>query len=60
VGAGAVITERKEFPDRCLILGAPARVVRHLTDEDVARLERTAAGYAERSAVFATQLERVG
>jgi carbonic anhydrase/acetyltransferase-like protein (isoleucine patch superfamily) len=60
VGAGAVITERKEFPDRCLILGAPARVARQLTDEDVQRLERTAAGYAERSGVFATQLERVG
>jgi carbonic anhydrase/acetyltransferase-like protein (isoleucine patch superfamily) len=60
VGAGAVITERKEFPDRSLILGAPARVARQLTDEDVQRLERTAAGYAERSAVFATQLERVG
>jgi carbonic anhydrase/acetyltransferase-like protein (isoleucine patch superfamily) len=60
VGAGAVITERKEFPDRCLILGAPARVARHLSDEDVARLERTAAGYAERSKVFATELERVG
>ena len=60
VGAGAIVTERKEFPDRSLILGAPAKVVRQLSDEDVKNLEASAAGYAERAAVFATQLERVG
>lgn len=59
VGAGAVITERKEFPDRSLILGAPAKVVRQLGDEDVARLERAAAGYVERCRVFGTDLERL-
>jgi carbonic anhydrase/acetyltransferase-like protein (isoleucine patch superfamily) len=60
VGAGAVVTERKEFPDRSLILGAPAKVVRQLGDEDVANLERAAAGYVERCGVFSTELERVG
>lgn len=60
VGAGAIVTERKEFPDRSLILGAPAKVVRQLTDEDVARLEQAAAGYVERAGVAATQMERVG
>jgi carbonic anhydrase/acetyltransferase-like protein (isoleucine patch superfamily) len=60
VGAGAIVTERKEFPDRSLILGAPAKVVRQLSDEDVKNLEANAAGYAERAAVFASQLERVG
>jgi carbonic anhydrase/acetyltransferase-like protein (isoleucine patch superfamily) len=60
VGAGAVVTERKEFPDRSLILGAPAKVVRQLSDEDVKNLEANATGYAERAAVFASQLERVG
>lgn len=60
VGAGAVITERKEFPERSLILGAPAKVVRTLSDEDVARLEKTAAGYAERAAVYAHELKRIG
>src|SRR5689334_14255423 len=39
VGAGAIVTERKEFPDRSLILGAPAKVVRQLSDEDVKNLE---------------------
>src|SRR5215207_9425348 len=48
VGAGAVVTERKTFPDRSLILGSPAKVVRELSDEDVARLEQSAVGYANR------------
>ena len=60
VGAGAIVTEGKTFPDRSLILGAPAKVVRTLGDADVERLEASAAGYAERQAVYATQLERVG
>lgn len=31
VGAGAVVTENKEFPPGSLILGVPAKVVRELT-----------------------------
>src|SRR4051795_9984448 len=38
VGAGAVITEGKEFPDGSLILGAPAKVVRTLSEEAIANL----------------------
>ena len=32
IGANALITEGKEFPDRSLIVGQPARVVRTLDD----------------------------
>jgi carbonic anhydrase/acetyltransferase-like protein (isoleucine patch superfamily) len=60
VGAGAVVTEGKAFPDRSLILGAPAKVVRELTDEEVARLARTAAGYVERRELCKAQLVRIG
>lgn len=59
VGAGAVVTEGKQFPDRSLILGAPAKVVRELTEADVQRLEANAAGYAQRSQVFARELQRL-
>ncbi|SDO35423.1 Carbonic anhydrase or acetyltransferase, isoleucine patch superfamily [Rhodoferax sp. OV413] len=59
VGAGAVVTEGKVFPDRSLILGAPAKVVRTLSDEDVANLERGAAGYVQRAATFRTELKRL-
>ena len=47
VGAGAVVTEGKEFPDNVLILGAPAKVVRLLTPEQIERLKGTAAHYVE-------------
>ncbi|MEJ8855101.1 gamma carbonic anhydrase family protein [Variovorax robiniae] len=59
VGAGAIVTERKVFPDRSLILGAPAKVARQLTDEDVARLLQSAAGYARRAAEYNGGLERI-
>ena len=35
VGAGALITQGKVFPPRSLILGAPAKLVREVTDEDL-------------------------
>lgn len=60
VGAGALVTERKTFPDRSLILGVPAKVVRELTDEEVANLKRNADVYATRRQVFKEQLVRIG
>lgn len=60
VGAGALVTEGKEFPDHSLILGSPAKVVRTLTQEDVLRLEGTAAGYVARGQLFKTQLKKIG
>lgn len=45
IGAGALITEGKEVPPRSLVLGAPARVVRELTDEEVARIRLSAMVY---------------
>jgi carbonic anhydrase/acetyltransferase-like protein (isoleucine patch superfamily) len=60
VGAGALVTEGKEFPDNSLIVGAPAKVVRTLTAEDIARLYRIADGYVERSREFRNTLKRIG
>jgi carbonic anhydrase/acetyltransferase-like protein (isoleucine patch superfamily) len=60
VGAGSVIPEGKQFPDRSLILGAPARVVRRLTDENLAMLRFIADSYAQRQEIFKTQLKRIG
>jgi carbonic anhydrase/acetyltransferase-like protein (isoleucine patch superfamily) len=56
VGAGALITERKVFADRSLIIGAPARRVRELTDEECRALEKSAAGYAERGRQYTREL----
>ncbi|ABA50820.1 bacterial transferase hexapeptide repeat protein [Burkholderia pseudomallei 1710b] len=60
VGAGAVITEGKAFPDNSLILGAPAKVVRTLSDEDIARMHMNTKSYAMRRAYFKEQLVRIG
>lgn len=60
VGAGALVTEGKEFPDHTLILGAPAKAVRSLSPEEVARLQESAQSYAERGARFQTELKRIG
>jgi carbonic anhydrase/acetyltransferase-like protein (isoleucine patch superfamily) len=40
VGAGAIVTEGFEVPERSLVLGVPGRVVRALTDEELERIER--------------------
>ena len=60
VGAGALVTEGKEFPDGSLILGSPAKVVRTLTEEDVSRLQASAASYVARGQLFKAQLKKIG
>ena len=44
-GAGSVITEGKEFPERALIIGSPARVIRTLDDAQVAKMGSAARFY---------------
>lgn len=59
VGAGSVVTERKTFPDRSLIMGSPAKVVRTLTDDDVAMIRDAADSYVARGALYLTEVERL-
>jgi carbonic anhydrase/acetyltransferase-like protein (isoleucine patch superfamily) len=59
VGAGAIVTEGKSFAERTLIIGAPAKVARLLSDEEVAGLERAADSYVERGAHFRAHLVRL-
>ena len=47
VGAGSLVTKNKKFPPRSLIIGSPAKVVRELTDEEVAELYASAKRYVE-------------
>ncbi|HET7316189.1 MAG TPA: gamma carbonic anhydrase family protein [Sphingomicrobium sp.] len=59
VGAGALITEGKAFEGGSLIVGAPARVVRPLSDDEKAAIRVSAAHYAEKAARYAAALQRV-
>jgi carbonic anhydrase/acetyltransferase-like protein (isoleucine patch superfamily) len=45
VGANALVTERKEFPDFSLIMGCPAVVVKTFDEAMIAQLKRGADGY---------------
>ena len=49
VGAGALVTEGKHFQRGSLIVGAPARVVRQVSNEERARLRASASHYAEKA-----------
>lgn len=59
VAAGAVIPEGKTYPDRSLILGAPARAVRTLDDAEVQTVIDGAALYVARWKQYAKELKRL-
>ena len=47
IGAGALVTEGKTIPDGSLAIGAPARVVREVTEAERAMLAGSARHYVE-------------
>jgi carbonic anhydrase/acetyltransferase-like protein (isoleucine patch superfamily) len=57
IGAGALITEGKQIPDRSLVLGTPARVTRALTDAEVQHLLFSAAHYVHNGQRYRTSLQ---
>jgi carbonic anhydrase/acetyltransferase-like protein (isoleucine patch superfamily) len=56
VGAGALVTERKRFEDGSLIIGAPARRLRALTDKERRMLEESAAHYVAQGRRYRREL----
>lgn len=57
VGANSLITEGKEFPDGSLILGAPAKVVRPLTPQEIQMNTLNAQHYVHNMKRYQTQLK---
>ena len=57
IGAHALITEGKEIPDRSLVMGSPGKVVRQVTDEEVARLAENALHYVKNFQRFRLDLK---
>jgi carbonic anhydrase/acetyltransferase-like protein (isoleucine patch superfamily) len=53
VGAGSVVTEGKEFPDNSLIVGSPAKAIRTLDAEQVARFQGIPQHYVENARLHA-------
>jgi carbonic anhydrase/acetyltransferase-like protein (isoleucine patch superfamily) len=58
VGAGALVTEGKVFPPGSLIIGSPAKVARPLSEDEIARIRRSAANYGANWRRFAKGLDR--
>lgn len=57
VGANTLIPEGKTYPERSLIVGSPGKVVRELTDEEVARLQASAEHYVNNAARYRRDLQ---
>ena len=47
VGAGALVTEGKSFPDGVLIVGSPGRVIRELRSDEIEASRKNAAHYQQ-------------
>ncbi len=59
VGAGALVTEGKTFPDNSLIVGSPARVIRSV-DEKILKMIRDGADiYVQRWKRYTKGLKRI-
>lgn len=59
VGANALVTEGKTFPERSLIVGAPAKAVRSLDDAAVEGLTKSAVNYQRNGRRYAQGLVRL-
>ena len=56
VGANSLVTENKAFPDGSLIMGAPAKVVRQLDDQEIEHLRHSADIYVRNASRFLSDL----
>lgn len=52
IGANALIPEGKVIPDRSLVVGSPGRVIRELTDADIAGLHANAQHYVDNARLY--------
>ena len=59
VGAGAVVTENKSFPDRTVIFGSPAKAVREVSEDNIARLRYSAEAYMHHGRLYKSELKRI-
>ncbi len=58
IGANALITEGKEIPDNSMVMGAPGKVVRELTPQQIDGLRMSALHYVENARRFKRDLRR--
>src|ERR1700722_14611915 len=59
VGAGALVTEGKTFDDHSLIMGSPAKAIRTLDKEALAKLRHSAAHYVDKWRQYAVGMKPI-
>jgi len=59
IGAGALVTEGKNVPDGSLFLGSPGKVVRPLTEDEIAGMRLNNDGYVHRAQHYRAHLHRI-
>ena len=60
IGANTLLAEGKEIPDNSLVLGAPGRVVKQLSEPQLMMLKISAEVYVKNYQRFRDGLERIG
>jgi carbonic anhydrase/acetyltransferase-like protein (isoleucine patch superfamily) len=56
IGAGSLIPEGKIIPDGSLVMGAPGKIARSFTPEEIERLHKAAASYVGKIDLYAREL----
>ena len=59
VGAFALITSGKKIPENSLVIGAPGKVVRQLTDEEIKTNKHNAEVYVENARTYKAEVAKV-
>jgi len=60
IGANSLITEGKEIPDGSMVMGAPGKVVRELTEQQIQGITGSALHYVENWKRYARGLKKIG
>ena len=56
IGANALVTEGKLIPDNSLVVGSPGKVIRSLTEAEIAAMHANTAHYVENAARYLNEL----
>ncbi|WP_436637036.1 gamma carbonic anhydrase family protein [Microbaculum sp. FT89] len=59
IGANALVPEGREIPNGSLVLGSPAKIVRVLTEAEIAGLKVSAQHYADNARRYAAGLKEI-
>lgn len=59
IGANALIPEGKIIPDRSLVVGSPGRIIRELSDADIAALHANAAHYVDNARRYRSEARQI-